>query len=90
MTKTCSYILPPLGVPETKSFPVQAPVIETAMVMHEGEMQVALLLSDGSAVVVSFDQALLLNKAWRDWVRFVAREPRDADHVYVASMQVPT
>ena len=87
--KTCAYVLPPLGVPDTTVFSVHAPMVETAMVLFEGEVLVALLLADGTAVVVSFDQAALVSKAWRDWCKLAAREPRDENNVYVASMQVP-
>lgn len=55
--------------------PATAPVVEAALVQFEGSMQPALLLEDGAAVVLSFEQMRELSNAFAEWQRMFMRAP---------------
>lgn len=55
--------------------PATAPVVEAALVQFEGSMQPALLLEDGAAVVLSFEQMRELSNAFDEWRRMFMRAP---------------
>lgn len=67
--KFCTYALD-LPVPQAK-MPVVADVVEAALVEHEGELQPALVLEDGKAVVLSYGQMTALATLFRDWTTMI-------------------
>lgn len=55
--------------------PATAPAVEAALVQWEGSMQPALLLEDGAAVVLSFEQMRELFSVFDEWRRMFMRAP---------------
>ncbi len=87
--RSCIYAV---RQPDKPAFRMEetAPLVEAALVTTlEGEVQPALILKDGKALVLSVEQICVLHKLFKDWASlFAGNAP--VDEPYTADMVTPT